>query len=224
MRDIEGMKFPNESPAYRQLRNELLAAEAQLRDQVEAVAALRRRLPLGGLVGDYEFENAAGKTKLSEQFQRHTTLIAYSFMYGPDDAVPCPMCSSFVDALLSQLPQLQQRADVVVIARSPYERIAQMVEERGWRELNWLSAAHNRFASAYHSEDDHGAQSPMCHVFVRQEGRVHHQWSSELLAVPRDGQPRHLDTLWPLWNLLDLTPEGRGDFMPVVSNRGSTQG
>ena len=54
----------------------------------------------------------------------------------------------------------------------------------------------------------------MCHVFVRQDGRVHHQWLSELLAVPRDGQPRHLDTLWPLWNLFDLTPEGRGDFMP----------
>jgi len=214
MRVIDGMTFPNESAAYRQARNELLMAEAQLRDQVEAVAALRRQLPLGGLVGDYEFENAEGITTLSQQFQRHTTLIAYSFMYGANDAVPCPMCSSFVDALLSQLAQLQQRADVVVIARSPYERIAKMAADRGWQGLNWLSAAHNRFASAYHSEDDHGGQRPMCHVFVRQDGRVHHQWSSELLAVPRDGQPRHLDTLWPLWNLLDLTPEGRGDFMP----------
>ena len=49
---IDGMTFPNESAAYRQARNELLA-EAQLRDQVEAVAALQRQLPLGGLVGDY---------------------------------------------------------------------------------------------------------------------------------------------------------------------------
>ena len=112
MRVIDRMTFPNESAAYRQARNELLMAEAQLRDQVEAVAALRRQLPLGGLVGDYEFENAEGITTLSQQFQRHTTLIAYSFMYGANDAEPCPMCSSFVDALLSQLAQLQQRADV----------------------------------------------------------------------------------------------------------------
>ena len=88
MRVIDGMTFPNESAAYRQARNELLMAEAQLRDQVEAVAALRRQLPLGGLVGDYEFENAEGITTLSQQFQRHTTLIAYSFMYGANDAVP----------------------------------------------------------------------------------------------------------------------------------------
>ena len=68
MRVIDRMTFPNESAAYRQARNELLMAEAQLRDQVEAVAALRRQLPLGGLVGDYEFENAEGITTLSQQF------------------------------------------------------------------------------------------------------------------------------------------------------------
>ena len=29
------------------------------------------------------------------------------------------------------------------------------------------------------------------------------------------GQPRHADLTWPLWNLLDLTPEGRGtDWHP----------
>ena len=44
MRVIDGITFPNESAAYRQARNELLMAEAQLRDRVEAVAALRRRL------------------------------------------------------------------------------------------------------------------------------------------------------------------------------------
>ena len=46
MRVIDGMTFPNESAEYRQARNELLMAEAQLCDQVEAVAALRRQLPL----------------------------------------------------------------------------------------------------------------------------------------------------------------------------------
>jgi predicted dithiol-disulfide oxidoreductase (DUF899 family) len=30
--------------------------------------------------------------------------------------------------------------------------------------------------------------------------------------------PRHVDMLWPLWNLLDLTPEGRGkDWYPKLA-------
>jgi predicted dithiol-disulfide oxidoreductase (DUF899 family) len=49
-------------------------------------------------------------------------------------------------------------------------------------------------------------------VFTRRKGRVHHTWSSELLFVPpeRGQDGRHVDVIWPLWNLLDLTPEGRG--------------
>jgi predicted dithiol-disulfide oxidoreductase (DUF899 family) len=40
---------------------------------------------------------------------------------------------------------------------------------------------------------------------------IRHFWSSELFYAPTDsGQdPRHVGTLEPLWNLFDLTPEGR---------------
>jgi len=36
--------------------------------------------------------------------------------------------------------------------------------------------------------------------------------NTELLyAQSNPGQdPRHVDLIWPLWNLFDLTPEGRG--------------
>lgn len=48
-------------------------------------------------------------------------------------------------------------------------------------------------------------------VFVRRNGRIHHWWSSELFwAAHRDGEePRHVDFMWPYWNILDYTPEGR---------------
>jgi predicted dithiol-disulfide oxidoreductase (DUF899 family) len=37
-------------------------------------------------------------------------------------------------------------------------------------------------------------------------------------APDDDAQPRHGDTLEPLWNLFDLTPEGRGtDWYPDLS-------
>ena len=52
----------------------------------------------------------------------------------------------------------------------------------------------------------------MANVFVRRDGRIHHFWSSELLAAPRDPglHPRHVDFIWPVWSVFDTTPEGRG--------------
>ena len=53
---------------------------------------------------------------------------------------------------------------------------------------------------------------PMLNVFRRDRGTIRHFWGSELLYAPTDpGQdPRHVGTIEPVWNLFDLTPEGRG--------------
>ncbi|HUE24597.1 MAG TPA: DUF899 family protein [Bryobacteraceae bacterium] len=54
------VQFPGESAGYRAARDELLTAERALRKQVEQVAHLRRKLPLGGeLLEDYVFEEGA---------------------------------------------------------------------------------------------------------------------------------------------------------------------
>ena len=64
------IRFPNESDAYRATRNVLLEAEADLREQIENVAAMRRKLPLGGAIPeDYVFEDLvlrAGQAQLRE--------------------------------------------------------------------------------------------------------------------------------------------------------------
>ncbi len=60
----------------------------------------------------------------------------------------------------------------------------------------------------------------MLNVFVRRKGKIYHFYATELQAVtPDKGQnQRHIDMMWPLWNLLDLTPEGRGsDWYPSLS-------
>jgi predicted dithiol-disulfide oxidoreductase (DUF899 family) len=31
------------------------------------------------------------------------------------------------------------------------------------------------------------------------------------------GNMRHLDMIWPLWNVLDMTPAGRGQWYPELS-------
>ena len=218
------MKFPNETKSYRGARNKLLAAEVALRRKVEAVAALRRKLSPGGQVPeDYRFESEAGEVSLSQLFGRGETLLAYSFMYGPKMAQPCPMCTAMLDGLNGNAPHIAQRTDLVVIAKSPFGRIAEFARARGWANLRLLSSAGNSYNRDYHGEDDKGGQWPMMNVFVRRDGAVRHFWGSEMLAAKADkGQnARHVDMIWPLWNLLDLTREGRGsDWYPRLDYPG----
>jgi predicted dithiol-disulfide oxidoreductase (DUF899 family) len=217
-------RFPGESGAYRKARNDLLKAEIALRRNVEAVAAQRRRLPLGGPVPeDYAFEEAddAGnvrRVRMSDLFKRGNILVVYSYMYGPAMAKPCPMCSSMLDSLDGSAKHAGQRVDLVVVAKSPIDRIRQFARERGWRNLRLLSSAGNSYNRDYHGENEQGAQMPMLNVFTRRNGKIHHTWGSELLFAPEDaGQnARHVDAIWPLWNLLDTTPEGRGDWYPKL--------
>jgi predicted dithiol-disulfide oxidoreductase (DUF899 family) len=41
---------------------------------------------------------------------------------------------------------------------------------------------------------------------------IRHRYATELLFAPSEpGQnSRHIDSLWPLWGMLDFSPEGRG--------------
>jgi predicted dithiol-disulfide oxidoreductase (DUF899 family) len=217
------MKFPNESKAYRVARNKLLHAEKALRTKVEAVAALRRKLPAGGAVAeDFVFEGNGGPVRLSELFGGHDTLLAYSFMYGPKMAQACPMCTSMLDGLNGNAPHLAQRASLAVIAKSPIGRIQEFARQRGWSNLRLLSSAGSRYNGDYFGEGPEGNQMPMLNVFVRRGGKIRHFWGTELLyAKSAPGQhPRHVDAIWSFWNALDLTPEGRGkDWVPKLDYR-----
>ncbi|HKY61682.1 MAG TPA: DUF899 family protein [Gemmatimonadota bacterium] len=213
-------RFPNENPTYRQARNRLLEAEIELRRNVERVAAQRRDLLAGGEVPeDYAFMEGSVETgetrevRLSELFSpNRDTLILYSFMYGPSMERPCASCTSILDALDGTAPHVRERVDFAVVARSPIERILAFARDRGWRNHRLLSSAWNAYNIDYYGESRDGDQWPSLNVFVRREDRIHHFWHSELLFTRKDaGQgPRHVDMIWPLWNLFDLTPGGRG--------------
>jgi predicted dithiol-disulfide oxidoreductase (DUF899 family) len=214
------VRFPGESDAYRSARDELLEEEIQLRRKIESVALRRRALPLGGQVTEnYTFEEAvntgaARKVGLSELFAPdRDTLIVYSYMYGPQMAQPCVACTSILDALDGEALHVTQRVNLAVVAKSPIARIKQFTEPRGWKNLRLLSSAGSTYNSDYHAESPDGDQLPALNVFVRRGGAIHHFYNTELLYAPPDlGQDgRHVDSIWPLWNLFDLTPEGRGD-------------
>lgn len=56
-------------------------------------------------------------------------------------------------------------------------------------------------------------------VFRRDGEKIRHFWGSEMSFTksPPGQHHRSGDFANPLWGLLDITPEGRGDFFPKVS-------
>src|SRR3989442_5685997 len=222
---LHAIRSPSETDEYRQARNELLQAEIELRRQLEAVAAQRRRLPLGGQVPtDYSFEECASGTdstrtvRLSDLFENgKDSLVLYSFMYGPAMEAACPSCTSIINALDGEAPHIMQRVNLAIVAKSPIQRFREHARARGWRNLRLLSSAKTTYNRDYHGEEPDGSQNPIATVFVRRDGKLHHFYSTELFFTPTDPAQnmRHVDLIWPLWNTLDLTPEGRGsDWYP----------
>jgi predicted dithiol-disulfide oxidoreductase (DUF899 family) len=209
-------KFPGESVEYRRARNALLRSEVKLRRQIEAVAEQRRALPLGGVVKtNYEFDSADGKVPLSELFAPgKRTLFLYNFMFPEslDSDLPCPSCTSIIDAVDGAARHAAQRINFVVVAKAPIERFQRHARSRGWKHARLLSSANNSFNRDYRAENENGEQAPLAHVFTKRGGKIHHTWSSELFFAEADpGQDmRHVDFMWPLWSIFDLTPEGRG--------------
>jgi predicted dithiol-disulfide oxidoreductase (DUF899 family) len=213
-----------------------LEREIELRRALEAVAIARRELPVGGRVKtDYVFhgagaDGAPAEVRLSELFEgAKNSLAIYSFMFPRDPADqtpgpregetsglplaegPCPSCTAFLDQLDGAAQHASQQINLAVVARAPLTRVLAFGRERGWRRLRLLSSAGNAYNADYLAETPDGVQRPMLSVFQRDGDVIRHFWSSELLYAPTDpGQePRHVGTLEPLWNLFDLTPEGR---------------
>jgi len=231
-----GIAFPGESREYRAARDRLLEREIELRRAMEALAAARRELPPGGQVKlDYVFaeqraDGAPADVRLSELFAPgKDSLVIYSFMFprdpsdqtpGPNDGEtaslplaerPCPSCTAFLDQLDGAAEHAGQHLNLAVVAKAPLARVLAFARERGWRRLRLLSSADNTYNADYLAETPDGLQRPMLTVFHRSGDVIRHFWSSELFYAPTEpGQdPRHVGTLEPLWNLFDLTPEGR---------------
>ena len=209
--------FPNESDAYRAARSALLDAEIALRAQIEAVAEMRRALPAGGeITQDYAFTTSDGKsTTVSALFGDHTTLALYSYMFAPGDARPCPACTSFLDGLNGLVPQISQRIAFHAVSSATPAQLTAIKQARRWTNVSLVSADATDYLNRYHGRTADGEQ-PMMNVFRKQDGVIRHYWASEMLRADLVGHPRHMDLAWPIWNILDMTPEGRGDFFPNV--------
>jgi predicted dithiol-disulfide oxidoreductase (DUF899 family) len=213
----------NESAEYLAKRDELRLAEIDLMRQRERVAELRRGLPQGAPVQDYVFEEGpvnlnAGDTpvrtvRLSELFTKpDRPLVVYHFMYGKKNTKPCPMCTLIIDGWNGIAHHVAQNVDVVIVAAADPAALRAHARARNWDNLRLLSCGSNTFKYDMGSEDREGNQDSTVSVFTKDSnGTVRHFYTAHP-SMSEDIKERGLDLLCPVYNILDLTPQGRGDW------------
>jgi predicted dithiol-disulfide oxidoreductase (DUF899 family) len=206
------VRYPNESREYRDARDSLLIEEEQLIQKVKAVAAKRRTLPPGGeLKEDYVFqwatEGRVGQpVTFTQLFEDKSTLLLYSFMFGPNWDNPCPSCTSLVDGFDRTWYQVSRHAAFAAIAKAPAAKIHAWARQRGWSQIPLVSGSQSTYQADYRCQGENDdMQWPVMHVFRKQDGKIRHFWGTETTS-------NHVDTVWPYWNLMDFTPEGRPDI------------
>jgi predicted dithiol-disulfide oxidoreductase (DUF899 family) len=213
------IRVPGESAEYRAARIALLAEEIELRRHIERVAAQRRALPPGAPVtGDYRFMTETGETDLAGLFGDKQTLVTYSYMFGPQRERPCPMCTNLLDAWEGNADDIGQRVSLVVVARSPIERLTSWKAARGWKNLRLASDLSGNYFRDWFGLTPDGQEVPAQNVFTLRDGTLRHFWSGEITTSDPGQDPRGAPDPAPLWTVLDQTPEGRGrDWYPSLS-------
>ena len=213
----------NEPAEYLVAREQLRQAEIELMRQRERVAELRRGLPKGTTVEDYEFlegptalddgDEPVNRVRLSELFTApDRSLVIYHLMFGKKQTKPCPMCTAWIDGYNGVAHHIAQNIDFAIVAAADPSTLRAHARDRGWDKLRLLSAGESTFKYDLGSEDREGSQDSTISVFTRDsDGTLRHFYSGHPWLAD-DIKERGIDELSPIWNLLDLTPQGRGKF------------
>jgi predicted dithiol-disulfide oxidoreductase (DUF899 family) len=215
--------LPNESEEYLSKREELRRAEIELWHQRERVAELRRQLPQGPAVQDYVFEEVpagldAGDSpirtvRLSQLFTApDRSVVLYQFMFGKRQTKPCPMCTAWIDGFNGVTHHLAQNLDLAIVAAADPVSLRSHARTRGWNRLRLLSAGPSTFKYDFGSEDKEGNQDSTISVFTKDnDGTIRHSYTGHPWLA-QDIKERGIDELTPIWNVMDLTRQGRREF------------
>lgn len=212
--------FPGNSE-WLSARLELLEAEKKLQRARDNLAKKRRALPAREILSDYEFAAEDATQTLLDLFGDHSQLLVYHFMFHPDWDEGCKSCSFWADSFDPCIPHLAAR-DVAfaVISRAPLEKLLAYRKRMNW-QFPWVSSNENSFnfdfdvsfSAAqldagetqynYRRLANVGPEMPGVSVFCRDSNNtLQHTYSTFA---------RGLDTLNPVYQLLDLVPKGRDE-------------
>jgi len=210
-----------EKSEWTSARRELLAAEKSLQAARDELAIKRRALPAIRLEVDYEFLGENGSQSLTSLFGDQSQLLVYHFMFHPDWDEGCKSCSFWADSFDGAIAHLTARnVAFAVISRGPLDKLLAYRQRMGW-SFPWLSSLGSSFnydfevsftpeqmkgkSATYNYDDgaDVGSEMPGVSVFRRDDdGAIYHTYSCFA---------RGLDTLNPVYQLLDLVPKGRDE-------------
>ncbi len=216
-------RLANEPREYLQKREELRLAEMDMFRNIERVAALRRALPAGAEVTDYVFQEGprelngsdspVSSVRLSELFSDPgRALIVYHFMYGKRQTTACPMCTMWIDGFNGIAQHLAQNADLAIVAAADPATLRAYARSRGWHNLRLLSAGDSTFKYDFRSEDAEGRQDSAISVFTCDAaGKLRHFYTTHPW-LDEEMNERGIDLLQPVYTMLDLTPQGRGNW------------
>src|SRR5262249_20200455 len=149
----------------------------------------------------------------SELFTKpNRSALIYHLMFGKLQTRPCPMCTAWLDGVNGVAHHLAQNLDFAVVAAADLPNLRAHARARGWGKLHLLSAAECAFTWDFGSEDREGNQDSTISVFTHDVGgTLRHFYSAHPWIAP-DIRERGIDELSPIWNFMDLTPQGRGDW------------
>ena len=124
------------------------------------------------------------------------------------------MCSMWADGFNAVHSHVEQKAGFVLIARTQLENLRRFARARRWNRLRLLSSFDNSFNADFGVELAADRQLPAISVFrCRSDGTIVHCYTTEGSLAER--HHRAMDLFTPVWNLFDLLPEGRSDWMPA---------
>lgn len=174
--------------------------ELEIAERRAALAELKRqRGPLP--VEDYGLTGMDGQpVKLSQLFGDSRELLVIHNM-GPR----CAYCTLWADGFNGFLPQLESRVPVVLASPAGAEAQRKFGESRGWR-FRMVSTMGSRFTRHLGFEDANGNLRAGVSVLVRTEdgGIARRAFDGFAPGDPYCG----------LYALLDLLPEGAGEWEP----------
>jgi predicted dithiol-disulfide oxidoreductase (DUF899 family) len=166
----------------------------------DAIAAVRRRLPMVEVDGFTQLIGERGAMTLLDAFEGRRMLIAYYFMWqtGQPATEQCEGCT-WVTSQVRELSYLHVRnVTYAVFAQGPYEESARYRKFMGW-EMPWYSAVGSRDTLLV------GRRAGMMHIvcYLRQGTNVFETYWTTIRGV---------EAMDNSYRLLDLTVYGRQEL------------
>jgi predicted dithiol-disulfide oxidoreductase (DUF899 family) len=188
--------------AWRKAHEKLRVKEKAATHARDALAALRRKLPMVRVDKAYAFQGPAGKASLQDLFDGRPQLLLYHFMFAPGvngwPKAGCPGCSLYLDQI-GNLAHLRARdANFAVVSLAPLANIQAYKKRMGWT-MPWFSSHGTDFNADFGLTTPEGEMHGLS-VFFRDGKNVYRSYFTSA---------RGLETVASIWSLLDLTPYGR---------------